>query len=486
MIKLETNLQDCYEVTTKRFGDERGYFTSITDEELESLGFNGFFQKSESLSCKGTLRGLHFQKDPYCQAKMVCCTKVAVLDVVVDCRKDSPTYGQYTSVKLTPEDGNYLFVPRGFAHGFLALTDDATFNYMVDNKYKPSLEGGIAYNDPLVNIPWDDICEEYGIAKLILSDKDKNRVTLEDNQDEFYIQPKRHLITGVKGQLGYDIVRELHQRGEYDILAIDVDDMDITNREQVMEIVKKYKPDIIYHCAAWTAVDKAEDQEELVHKVNVEGTKNITDASIEVGAKLIYMSTDYVFDGTKEINESYTEEDQVNPMSVYGKTKYLGEEEVRRNPNHFITRISWVFGVNGNNFIKTMLRLSKSKSECTVVNDQIGSPTYTVDLAKLLVEMAYTDKYGTYNVNNEGYCSWAEFAEYIMKADNRKMEIIPVTTEEYIRVTGAKQAFRPSNSKLSKDKLEANGFTKLPAWQDATNRYIKELRLSKDYKLGRF
>ncbi|MBQ3435936.1 MAG: dTDP-4-dehydrorhamnose reductase [Bacilli bacterium] len=278
----------------------------------------------------------------------------------------------------------------------------------------------------------------------------------------------RSLITGVNGQLGYDIVRHLNLLGEKDYMALDIADMDITNREQVMEVIKKYKPDVIFHCAAWTAVDRAEDEEEMCTKVNVEGTKNIADASIEVGAKLVYMSTDYVFDGTKE--GMYTEEDQPNPQSVYGKTKFLGEEEVRRNPKHFITRISWVFGINGNNFIKTMLKLSENHDELSVVADQIGSPTYTYDLAKLLIDMSETEKYGTYNVTNEEFCSWAEFAEYVLKDTDTKIN--HVTTEEYGK--DKKQAYRPKNSRLDKTKLGDN-FYRLPTWQDATDRYKKEL-----------
>ena len=283
----------------------------------------------------------------------------------------------------------------------------------------------------------------------------------------------KYLITGVKGQLGYDITRELEKRGIFDYLAVDIDEMDITNREQVMAIVKEYHPDVICHCAAWTAVDKAEDNEEACEKVNVEGTKNITDASLEVDAKLIYLSTDYVFDGTKE--GYYTEEDQVNPKSVYGKTKYLGEEEVRRNNKHFIGRISWVFGINGGNFIKTMLKLSENHDSLNVVDDQVGSPTYTVDLAKILVDMSETDKYGTYHITNENYCSWAEFAEYIFKSNDKETKVNKVTTEEYLELTGTKQAYRPRNSRLSKDKLENAGFNRLPTWQDATDRYCKEL-----------
>ncbi len=283
----------------------------------------------------------------------------------------------------------------------------------------------------------------------------------------------KYLITGYKGQLGYDLTRELDSRNEKEYMAVDIDQMDITNRDQVMSIVTEYNPDVIIHCAAWTAVDKAEDMKDLVEKVNVEGTKNMVDASIEVDAKIIYMSTDYVFDGSKD--GYYTEEDQVNPKSVYGLTKFQGEEEVRRNPKHFITRISWVFGINGNNFIKTMLKLSDNHDELNVVSDQIGSPTYTVDLSKTLIDMAHSEKFGTYHVNNDGYCSWAEFADYIFKSNSKDVKVNAVSTEEYLEITGTKQAYRPRNSKLSKEKLRDAGFNMLPSWQDATDRYCQEL-----------
>ena len=318
---IKTNLEDCYIIEENRFGDDRGYFTSITSAQLEGLDFKKFHQKSESMSVKGTVRGLHFQKDPYCQAKVVCCTRGKVLDVVVDLRKDSPTYKEYTYVELTPENGRMLYVPRGFAHGFIALEDNTTFNYMVDNKYYPRLDGGIPWNDPEINIPWEEIFKEYGIDKPLLSEKDQKHKTLSESDLEFIRRPRRYLVTGVNGQLGYDIVRELNERGEEDILAIDKDEMDITDKDQVMKIVKAYNPDVIFHCAAWTAVDKAEELKDLCEAVNVEGTKNIADASIEVGAKLIYMSTDYVFDGAKSLDELYKEDDKPNPKSVYGLTK---------------------------------------------------------------------------------------------------------------------------------------------------------------------
>ena len=285
----------------------------------------------------------------------------------------------------------------------------------------------------------------------------------------------RYLITGFKGQLGYDLTRELLKRDEHDFLAIDKEEMDITDKEAVMKVVKDYNPDVIFHCAAWTAVDKAEDEDlkDIVNKVNVIGAKNMAEASIEVGAKILYMSSDYVFDGTKK--GIYSEDDKVNPKSVYGETKFLGEEEIRKNPKHYVTRISWVFGINGNNFIKTMIKLSANHDSLNVVNDQIGSPTYTVDLAKVLVDMAQTDKYGTYNVTNEEYCSWADFAKYIFESNNLNTKVNEVSTEEYLSLSEIKQAYRPRNSRLSKDKLENNGFDRLPTWKDATDRYCDEL-----------
>lgn len=279
----------------------------------------------------------------------------------------------------------------------------------------------------------------------------------------------KYLVTGYKGQLGYDIVRELKKRGYNDIIALDKDEMDITNADEVMDIITKENPNVIFHCAAWTAVDKAEEMEDAVYKVNVEGTKNIVEAAKKVSAKMFYISTDYVFDGTKD--GIYETTDIANPKSIYGKTKYLGEEETRKYDKHFIVRISWVFGINGANFIKTMLRLSETKTELNVVCDQVGSPTYTVDLAKLLVDMSLTEKYGTYHANNDGFCSWAEFAQYIFETNNKNMKVNPIPTSEYPQT-----AQRPLNSKLSKKSLVENGFDLLPSWQDAVDRYNIELK----------
>lgn len=286
----------------------------------------------------------------------------------------------------------------------------------------------------------------------------------------------RYLITGVNGQLGHDLVEELVERGEIEIFAPTREQLDINNREQVMLYMAKVQPEVIIHCAAYTKVDKAEEEKEYCYRTNVLGTKNLVDASLALNSKFIYLSTDYVFDGTKK--GLYLETDLTNPKNVYGMSKYLGEKIVETNPHHFITRVSWVFGKNGSNFVRTMLRLSENHPDLNVVDDQIGSPTYTKDLSKLLIDMSQSEKYGTYHVTNDDYCSWADFAKYILKEAGKETRIHAVSTEEYLVLTGTKQAYRPRNSKLSKEKLKTNFYT-LPTWQDATKRYLKEIKEKK-------
>jgi len=278
----------------------------------------------------------------------------------------------------------------------------------------------------------------------------------------------KSLVTGVNGQLGHDLVLELKKRGYNDILGVDYEDMDITNKSQVESVIKEYMPDVIFHCAAYTAVDKAEEDKDTCFRVNVEGTKNISEVAGEINSKLIYISTDYVFDGTKD--GIYETIDTPNPKSIYGLTKYQGELEALKNPKTYVVRTSWVFGINGKNFVKTMINLSKTKDELNVVSDQIGSPTYTSDLSRLLVDMAETDKYGIYHATNEGYISWYDFAKLIFEVMGITMKVNPVTSEEYITA-----AVRPKNSRLSKQKLIDNGFSLLPDVKDALERYKDEL-----------
>ncbi|MGM9942239.1 MAG: dTDP-4-dehydrorhamnose reductase [Bulleidia sp.] len=298
-------------------------------------------------------------------------------------------------------------------------------------------------------------------------------------------------VTGVGGQLGHDVMNELAKRG-YEGIGSDIQpvysgvqdgtpvtkapyvSMDITDVESVKSIISDINPDVVVHCAAWTAVDMAEDDDkvEKVRAINAGGTQNIADVCKTLGCKMMYISTDYVFDG--QGTEPWQPDcKDYNPINVYGKTKLEGELAVSNTlEKYFIVRIAWVFGKNGKNFIKTMLKVGKNHDEVRVVNDQIGTPTYTFDLARLLVDMIETDKYGYYHATNEGgYISWYDFTKEIYRVAGYSTKVIPVTTEEY----GLSKAARPFNSRLDKSKLVENGFEPLPSWQDAVKRYIDEL-----------
>lgn len=279
------------------------------------------------------------------------------------------------------------------------------------------------------------------------------------------------LVTGVKGQLGFDVVNELERRG-YEAVGVDAAEMDITDRNAVARVMNEVRPDAVVHCAAWTAVDAAEDNEDAVRAVNSGGTRYIAEECKKLGCKMVYISTDYVFDGKGEKPWKADCKDY-KPLNVYGKTKLEGELAVSGIlEKYFIVRIAWVFGLNGKNFIRTMLNLGKTHKTLRVVNDQIGTPTYTFDLARLLVDMVETEKYGYYHATNEGgYISWYEFAEEIFRQAGYETEVVPVTTEEY----GLSKAARPFNSRLDKSKLVQNGFKPLPTWKDALKRYLKEI-----------
>lgn len=306
------------------------------------------------------------------------------------------------------------------------------------------------------------------------------------------------LVTGVAGQLGHDVMNELAKRG-YEGIGSDIKDtysgipdgtavvtmpyvpMDITDKTSVEKVLKEVNPDVVVHCAAWTAVDLAEDEDkkETVQKVNADGTRNIALVCKDLGCKMVYISTDYVFDG-QGIQPWEPDCKDYKPLNVYGETKLAGELAVSENlEKYFIVRIAWVFGKNGKNFIKTMLNLGKTHDQLRVVSDQIGTPTYTLDLAVLLVDMIETEKYGYYHATNEGgYISWYDFTKEIFRQaieaghkEYEKVTVTPVTTEEY----GVSKAKRPFNSRLDKSKLTANGFNLLPTWQDAVKRYLAEI-----------
>ena len=277
------------------------------------------------------------------------------------------------------------------------------------------------------------------------------------------------LVTGTKGQLGYDVVNELEKRG-HTAVAVDIEEMDITDAVSVERVITEAEVEAVIHCAAYTAVDAAEDNVEICRRVNAEGTKNIAKVCKKLDLKMIYISTDYVFDGEGE--RPWEPDDERHPLNVYGQTKYEGELAVEKYlDKYFIVRIAWVFGVNGKNFIKTMLKLSETHEELNVVDDQVGSPTYTYDLAVLLVDMVESDKYGRYHATNEGLCTWYEFAKEIFRQAGVEVKVNPVTSDMF-----PAKAKRPKNSRMSKEKLDANGFHRLPTWQDALERYLSEIR----------
>ena len=274
------------------------------------------------------------------------------------------------------------------------------------------------------------------------------------------------LVTGINGQLGHDVMGELKKRG-HEAVGVDIGEMDITDAGCVKRVMTQTAPEAVIHCSAYTAVDRAEEEVELCRRVNAERTKNVAEVCAGLDCKLLYLSTDYIFSG--EGKRPWEPGDEPDPLNVYGLTKFEGEQEIKsRMDKYFIVRISWVFGVNGNNFIKTMLRLGRENGAVRVVDDQIGSPTYTYDLAVLLVDMIETEKYGEYHASNEGICSWYEFAKEIFAAAGmNEVEVTPVSSEEF-----PAKAKRPKNSRMSKEKLVKNGFNKLPSWQDAVKRYV--------------
>lgn len=456
----KTELDGVFIVNPDVHGDARGWFMeTFRDGELKAQGVTSqFVQDNQSFSAqKGTLRGIHYQNYPHAQSKLVRCLKGEILDVAVDLRAWSPNYKKWVAVKLSAENKKQLYVPRGFGHGFITLTDDVEIAYKCDDYYDKASEGGIRFDDP-------DIAVDWGETEPALSEKDKLAPALKDAVCNF---DARVLVTGANGQLGYDVLELLKSKG-IECIGADVEDFDITDKLATEHFLSVYKPTAIVHCAAYTAVDRAEDDAELCEKVNVVGTRNIAEYCAKSAVKLVHISTEYVYGNNGKT--PLKEDDETTPLNVYGRTKLQAEKEAEKAERRFILRTSGVFGKHGNNFIKTMLRLSESKTELTVVDDEHGAPTYTVDLAKVIVQLLFTENYGTYNVNNEGDCTWRELAKAVFEKTGKKVEVKKTTTEKY----GSK-AKRQLNSRLDKTKLYSAGVETLPTWQDALDRYLEEI-----------
>lgn len=463
---IKTDIEDVLIIEPEVFGDYRGWFVETYSKvKFKEFGIDiDFIQDNHSMSAKkGTLRGLHFQINPKSQAKLIRCTKGKILDVAVDLRKGSSTYKRWVAVELSESNKKQLLVPKGFAHGFLTLTDDVEVQYKVDEYYAPECDRSIRFDDPEIGVDW-------GIEDPILSEKDLKAPLLKDSDVDFRL---KFMVTGVNGQLGHDITMRLKEM-DFDVIAPRRDELDLINKEQVKKYILKEKPDMIIHCAAYTAVDKAEDEKDLCYLVNVEGTRAVAKAAKEINSKVVYISTDYVFDGLG--NEPYSEVNKTNPVNYYGYTKEQGEKIVRELiDRHFIVRTSWVYGLNGNNFVGTMLKLAKSRNEINVVSDQIGAPTYTKDLAAFIVDLVQSNKYGTYHGVNEGYCSWHEFAISIFEKSGIDMKVNPISSDDY-----PTKAKRPLNSRLSKENTDKAGIDRMPYWQDAITRFIEELKSQED------
>ncbi|MFW6015265.1 MAG: dTDP-4-dehydrorhamnose reductase [bacterium] len=457
----KTPFQGLFIIETDVYGDNRGWFTeTYTKNKFVEQGIDvDFIQDNQSYSAqKNTLRGIHFQINPKAQSKMIRCTRGVIVDTVVDLRKGSDTYKQWYSIELSAENKKQLFIPKGFGHAFLTITDDVEVQYKVDEYYSKEHDCSISYNDPAIDIDW-------GIKNPILSDKDSNAPLLKDSDANFSIKV---LVTGAKGQLGSDVIKVLNQLGIENV-GVDIDDFDITNKKQTESYIFNYKPDVVVHCAAYTAVDNAEDNQDTCYSINVEGTGNIAEACEKLDAKMVYISTDYVFYG--EGKEPHKESKQTNPINYYGYSKAQGELVVTDIlDKYYIIRTSWVYGKNGNNFVKTMLKLAKTKEEINVVDDQIGSPTYTRDLAVLICDIIQTKSYGVYHGVNEGYCSWYDFALSIFEKTRVNIKVNPIQSADY-----PTRAKRPLNSRLSKENLDNNGFERLPDWDDALLRFLKEI-----------
>lgn len=463
---LKTEIEDVLVISTDIFGDNRGWFTETYSKlKLKKLNVDAdFIQDNHSFSSKsGILRGLHFQMNPKAQTKLVRCTKGKILDVAVDLRKGSTTYKKWVGIELSEENKKQLFIPKGFAHGFLTLTDEVEIQYKVDEYYDPECDRSIRFDDP-------EICVEWGVKDPILSEKDLNAPFLKDSDVNFSL---KIMVTGVNGQLGNDIVLKL-QEMKIDVIAPRREEFDLNDSKQVKNYIIKEKPDIIIHCAAYTAVDKAEEEKSICYSVNVEGTRSLAEVAKEIDAKVVYISTDYVFDGLGE--DPNFEENQTSPVNYYGYTKELGEKIIRKLiDKHFIVRTSWLYGLNGDNFVSKMIELSKSRNEISVVNDQIGSPTYTKDLAEFIVNLVHTNCYGTYHGVNSGYCSWYEFAKLIFEKSGITVNINPINTKNYPTI-----AKRPLNSRLLKVNTIKSGIKDLPSWEDALSRFIKEFNNKED------
>jgi dTDP-4-dehydrorhamnose reductase/dTDP-4-dehydrorhamnose 3,5-epimerase len=457
-------MPDVILIEPRVFPDPRGFFLeSYKKSEFVSAGIgDDFVQDNHSRSTRGVLRGLHYQIPPFAQGKLVRCICGAIWDVVVDVRRSSPTFGKWFSLELSAENRKILYVPPGFAHGFLTLSEAAEIAYKVTAEYSAVHDRGILWNDPDIGIEWP-------FPDVILSEKDARNPNLSDaevfSDDGGELEIRKIWLVGCNGMLGREIAEAL-TRSALPFVGTDLE-LDITDPDAVSRFVTENSFRWIINCAAYTAVDKAEAEPEKAMKVNGDGPGNLAVACRKMGANLIHFSTDYVFDGSKP--SPYTEEDEPHPLSVYGRTKREGEIRVLDSGcRAFLFRISWLYGMNGPNFVKTMLRLFSERDEIRVVSDQFGAPTYAATLADNILGLIRSDSkpFGTYHYSDRGRISWFDFAVRI-----RELALsngFPVKTKRIIAIPSSEYptpAMRPKNSTLDKTRVIAELGFKVEDWQ---------------------
>jgi dTDP-4-dehydrorhamnose reductase/dTDP-4-dehydrorhamnose 3,5-epimerase len=457
---IKTDIEGVLIVEPTVFKDSRGYFfESYNEKEFIRNGItNTFVQDNQSKSNYGVVRGLHCQIGEHAQAKLVRVLQGKVLDVAVDIRKGSKTFGKHVAVELSDENNRQLFIPRGFLHGFSTLSETVVFSYKCDNFYCKSSEFGIQYDDPEIGINW-----KIPLDKVITSEKDKKSNKFKDLIDMYKNEEKKILVTGGNGQLGTILSKYLPNA-----LFTSSKDLDITNEKDIIDFVKSHNIETIINCAAYTAVDNAEDNIELSTAVNANGPLYLA----KTGAKIIHISTDYVFDGKG--HKPYSTDDKANPISVYGKTKLAGEKAVSDNANiYVIIRTSWLYSNYGKNFLKTMRSLGKVKESVSVVYDQIGTPTYADDLAEAIIKIIphlKKENNGIYHFTNEGVCSWYDFATEIMEQSNLKCKVCPISSFDY-----PTKANRPFYSVLDKSKIKKKFGIEISHWKEGLKKCIKQL-----------
>lgn len=452
---IKTEIPGVLLIKTQKFEDNRGWFMETYNESKHLFSFNDVQDNVSFTKNKGTIRGMHLQIKDSAQGKIVTCLKGKILDVVYDLREDSPTYLQKASFELSDENNYLLLIPRGLAHGFQTLSDNVIFMYKCDNVYNKSSERCISYLDKTLNMDWP-------IKDVIVSEKDKLGLTT----DEYNNSLKKVLLIGASGLLGSALKEELENL-KYNVLTPTHTELDITKDFMLDQYFIKNKPDIVINCAAYTNVNKAETESRLCNLINVIGTNNIVNACKITGSKLVYLSTEYVFDGKKQ--SPYVPNDETNPLNVYGYTKMLGENIVKDLEEHYIIRTSWLYDNYGNGFPQKIINLANSHKEITVVNDQIGSPTYVKDLAKGITKIISTNNYGIYHLTNKGYCSFYDLANKVKELQNLDLTITPISSEEY-RKSHPDSVLRPQNSRM----IDNIHNIELPNYEDALIRCLKK------------